>query len=193
MKIVCPLIIPVSLLVLTFGCASSSYAGLARRGALPAELEIAATTTRVPETVVTEIKNNVGQRVATEETVVGYRDVISGFSLKYAGKQVDEQDFYELAADRDGVDAVERARARGKVMHRAGLFLLAAGSAAAIAVPIAVGSKAAPYAVGQWFLTFPVGLALTVFGARPFSEKVLPARRAFGAIGHEVPEWAEQM
>lgn len=191
MKLVRPFV--VLPLLLAFGCASSNYAGLARRGASPAELEIVPTTSRVPDTVITEIKNDVGQRIATEETIVGWYDKVTGFSLQHAGKQIDEQDFYELAGDRNGVDAVERARARGRLMNRAGIFVMAAGTAAAIAVPVTFGRKTLPYAVTQWFFSFSGGLVLAMFGERKFTHTVLPASRAFGAIGHEAPEWAESL
>jgi hypothetical protein len=177
------------------GCATSHYAGLARgAGAEPAtDLAVEPVTTQVPRTRVTEVRDSNGALVGTEETVLGYREVVSGFALKRGGAAIDEQDFYELARDRDGLDAVARARARGMAMNRTGLALIVASTVAAIAVPIAAGRGTAPYAVGQWFVAFPIGLGLTLFGQRPFDDKVLPVGRAFSALGQSPEPWAARL
>jgi len=177
------------------GCATSHYAGLARdHVTVPVgALRVAPELTSVPNTRVTEVRDNTGALLGTEETVVGYRKVVTGFTLNRGDTTIDEQDFYELARDRDGLDAVARARARGMRMNRAGIALMIAGTAAAIALPIAAGRGAAPYAVGQWFLSFPIGLGLTLFGQRPFDNKVLPVDRAFGALGHAPEPWAAEL
>lgn len=176
------------------GCATSHYAGLARdHVTVPVgALRVAPELTSVPNTRVTEVRDNTGALLGTEETVVGYRKVVTGFTLNRGDTTIDEQDFYELARDRDGLDAVARARARGMRMNR-GIALMIAGTAAAIALPIAAGRGAAPYAVGQWFLSFPIGLGLTLFGQRPFDNKVLPVDRAFGALGHAPEPWAAEL
>jgi hypothetical protein len=179
-----------AVIVLLASCATDHYAALAHRDSRPEKLAVVPTVEQVPKTRVTEIRDANGATVGTAETIVGYRNVISGFSLERGGVDVDEQDFYELARDRDGLDAVARARAKGMWMNRTGLALIVAGTAAAIAVPIVVGREAAPYAVGQWFLSFPIGMGLALFGQRPFDHAVLPATRAFAAIGQPPADWA---
>ncbi len=175
-------------------CATSRYAGLAHGQPEPAsDLSVAPVTEQVPQLRVTELEDAAGVSVGREVTVVGYRTVVAGFSLRKGNENIDEQDYYELARDRDGLDAVERARARGKIMNRTGIALVIAGTASAIAAPIVLGRGAAPYAVGQWFLTFPVGLALTMFGKRPFERHVLPVTRAFGAIDRAPEPWATNL
>lgn len=182
-------------LPLATACATSGYANLAAQDHPVPEpaLAVVPTTAQVPETVVTEIKDGNGVRIGSEETIVGYHSVVNGFALHRGDQRVDEQDFYELARDRDGLDAVERARSRGMLMNRAGLALVIAGSAAAIAVPIALGRSAAPYAVGQWFVSFPVGLGLVMFGQRRFEDPILPAERAFQALGQAPEAWTARL
>jgi len=181
--------------LLVTGCASSNYAGLANvhHTLLEPALAVAPITDDVPDMRVTEVHDSNGALIGTEQTVIGYHKVVSGFALERGDTVIDEQDFYELARDRDGLDAVERARARGMRMNRTGLALIVASTVAAIAVPIAAGRGAAPYAVGQWFVAFPIGLGLTLFGQRPFDSKVLPVKRAFAAINQSPASWAARL
>jgi len=186
-------IISILLVCLISGCASNRYAGLAHHAAAPASLAVTPATEQVPQTRVTEYRDEGGRSVGSAETIVGYRTVVTGFLLKRGDAVIDEQDYYELAGDRDAVDLVKRARARGRLMNTAGIATLIAGTAAAIAVPIVVGRSAAPYAVTQWFVSFPVGLALTLFGKARFEKHQLPVTRAFAAIGRAPAPWAEQL
>src|SRR3569833_1289881 len=96
------------------GCATSHYAGLARdHVTVPVgALRVAPELTSVPNTRVTEVRDNTGALLGTEETVVGHRKVVTGFTLNRGDTTIDEQDFYELARDRDGLDAVARAGTR---------------------------------------------------------------------------------
>src|SRR3569832_490189 len=96
------------------GCATSHYAGLARdHVTVPVGvLRVAPELPSVPNTRVTEDRDNTGALLGTEESVVGYRKVVTGFTLNRGDTTIDEQDFYELARDRDGLDAVARAGTR---------------------------------------------------------------------------------
>lgn len=174
--------------VASSACAHSHYR------ALPpgAPLAVVPVMSKVPITRDTYVTDASGVPIATETTVLGYKDVVSGFAFKQGDDYIDEQDFYRLAKDRDGLDAVERARKTGRFRNRLGIGLMIASTATAIAVPIAAGRSTAPYAIGQWFVAFPVGLGLTFFGKRPFDSHVLPANRAFQALGDTPPVWAAQ-
>jgi len=193
MKSIC-----LSLLAIISACASSHYQGLAKHArTLPdPALAVVPVEEQVANTVVTQFKDDGGANIGTAETVTGYRTIITGFALKRGADTIDEQDYYELAQDRDGADRIERARSRGKLMNRAGFALMIASTATAIAVPIALGmngSVAKSIAVGQWFVSFPVGLGLAIFGARRFDHHLLSAARAFGALGKAPPHWAAEL
>ena len=186
----------VTTLFLVTACASSDYAGLAHHATtLPdPTLQVTANVVDVPDTTVTHYKDESGANLGTAETVTGYHSEITGFSLRRGKELIDEQDFYELAKDRDGYDAVSRARSRGMVMNRLGFALVIAGTAAAIAVPVAgAPSLAKSVAVGQWFVSFPIGLALAIVGEHKFSHPILKAARAFTAIGQTPPSWAARL
>jgi len=188
-----------ALLLILSACASGNYQGLARRTPnLPdPTLSVAPVREQIADTVVTQYKDDNGANIASAETITGYHTVTSGFALQRGGETIDEQDYYELAKDRDGFDAIERARTRGKIMNRLGYALIIAGTATAIAVPVALGTEGSTIvkalAVGQWFVSFPVGLAFAIVGAHKFDHHVLSVARAFSAIGQTPPHWADQL
>jgi hypothetical protein len=173
------------------GCASSNYKGIADTGGRA--LAVAPEVARVPDVRVTELRDDSGSLVGTQETVTGYHSVTSGYSLKLGEDLVDEQDFYHLAHDRNGEDAVASARTKGLLMNRVGLGIMIASAATAIAVPILTDRTMAKYSVGQAFITAPIGLGLTLFGKRRVEQKQFSAAHAFGSIQTEPPAWATQL
>lgn len=181
----------IALLVLAAGCASSNYRGLADTGGQA--LSVSPVVEQVPDVRVTELRDSNGVLVGTEQTVTSYRSVTTGYRLQLGEDVIDEQDFYHLARAQNAEDAVASARAKGLLMNRIGLGILAGSLAAAIAVPILTDRTNAKYSVGQAFITMPIGLALTIFGKRRVEKQNFSATHAFQAIATEPPPWAARL
>lgn len=175
----------------TSGCASSNYRGITDLGGN--SLAVTPVIERVPNVRVTELRDSGGVLVGTEQTVTSYRNVTTGYRLELGEEVIDEQDFYHLAGARGAEDAVASARAKGLLMNRVGLGILAGSLVAAIAVPILTDRTMAKYSVGQAFITMPIGLGLAIFGKRRVERKNFSASHAFQAIAAEPPRWAAQL
>ena len=172
------------------GCAHSGYQALEPNN-LP--LTIAPVYDDVPRVRETQFTKPDGTSAGTASTIVGYDKVLADFTYKRGDDIIDEQDFYHLAKDRDGLDAVERARSTGMLMNRAGIGLMAASVAFAIGLPIATSRENAKYSVGQAFITVPVGLGLCLFGKRRLDHHVLDASRGFRALAEQPPGWTAKL
>ncbi len=179
--------------LLAFAAASCAHSGY--RGLEPNDvaLEIAPVYEDVPRVRETQFTNPDGTTAGTATTVVGYRKVLTDFTYKRGAEVIDEQDFYHLAKDRDGLDAVEHARNVGLMMNRVGIGIIAASLAVAIAVPVATGRENATYSVGQAFITAPIGLGLALFGQRRLDHHVLDADRGFRALALQPPGWTAKL
>jgi len=187
-------LLPIVIAVLTAvaGCASSGY-----RELVPgAVLAVKPVYERVPQTQDTELRDSSGVLVGTQSTIIGYRDVYTGFSLNQGDEVIDEQDYYHLAKDRDGFDAVARARASGIRLNRIGFGVLIASLATAILVPQMfkyedLNHAPAPVAlaIGQAGIMMPLGIVLAMAGELRATRRVLPAQRALKAIGEPPASW----
>ncbi len=167
------------------GCGRDGFRNLKHAGSLAVEPAIA----QVPQTELTEIRDGNGTLVGTESRVIGYQPMVVGFRLTADGKDVDERDFYQLAGDGAAAARIGERRDVGRDMQRAGLGLILAGTAAAIALPILAGVKVAPYAVGQWFLSVPIGLGLFMYGRNRIETYAFDGDAAFAALGQPRAEW----
>lgn len=181
----------ISLLVLLSlaACATDRYRNLSHSGG---KLAVEAVTYDEPIVERSELRDSTGSLVGTQETVVGTKPVVVGYSLQLDKDIIDERDFYQLAGDRNTADAIASARASGKLRNRTGLLMAAASVAAAIAVPVTFGRSTAPYAVGQAFVFTPVGLYLAITGKRRVEEYHYDAAHAFQSLGQQAPEWARR-
>ena len=173
------------------GCISSAAQHLADTGGDALSVEPA--TRNVPRMRRTELRDSGGALVGTEDTIVGYDTVTVGFNTRLGARAIDEQDFYHLAGDRGAEDEIASARAKGAVMYNTGIAVMIGSLATAIAVPIATERQNAKYSVGQAFLTFPIGMALAMFGANRVRDHHFSAARAFKAMNADSPDWATRL
>jgi hypothetical protein len=171
-------------------CAHSGYQGLEPNDVA---VKIAPVYDDVPRVRETQFTNADGTAAGTATTVVGYNRVLADFEYTRGSDVIDEQDFYHLAKDRDGLDAVEHARSVGLMMNRVGIGMIAASIAVAILVPVATGRENAKYSVGQAFITAPIGLGLALFGKRRLDHHVLDADRGFRALAMQPPAWTAKL
>ena len=174
----------------TTGCAHSGFQHLEPTDEA---LAIGPTYRNVSRYDTTEYTNPDGTPGGTARTLTGYDPVLTGFSYMRGEHGIDEEDFYHLAKDQDGLDAVERARAHGRLENQIGVGLMVASLAFAIGVPILTRRENASYSVGQAFITFPVGMALAYFGKQPFESPVNSAKRGFAAIGQQPEAWTTKL
>ena len=180
-----------SLLCLLAACAADGYQHRASTG--PRALSVEPELESVEDTQRSTLTDASGQPIATAETVVGHHTEISGYTLKLGADPVDERDFYHLAGDREAEDTIAASRSTGKLMNRIGLALVIGGTIATVAIPVALDDRhAAAYSVGQWFVSFPVGLALAAFGKARVEHHHFAAKRAFSAINAATPDWASR-
>ena len=175
------------------GCAHSNYQHLEPSAE---SLAVQPTYTEVPRYVSTRYTNADGTPGGSAATLVGQRARCcwSGFSISAAIEAIDEEDFYHLAKDKDGLDAVERARASGALKNRIGVALMAASLSFAIGLPVLTKRENAEYSVGQAFITFPTsGMALAYLGKKPFESPVNSAKQGFAALGDQPATWTNEL
>jgi hypothetical protein len=177
---------------LASGCASNKYQNLRKDAGL---LGVRPVYEKAPIVRQTNFSNADGTNAGSASTVVGYRDVLTGFYHSLDDRGIDEQDFYHLAGKDDVAEAIASRRSKGMLMNRIGLGLLAVSSVAAIAIPVAAGDRTlAKYSVSQWFISAPIGLALAVFGKRRVERSDnYSASHAFSALGQDAPDWAGRL